>query len=164
MDTMSNSVEGWTDAKYWSFIRSALRRSWNRFPNKFRALNAAKLPKKGVRKGRKVFLYECEGCKGEFTTSQVTVDHISPCGSLRGWDDLVPFTSSLFCEVDNLQVLCKKCHHEKTMAERGIDPRMANFKKLKASKQKELLTDLKLREGSNAKERIDIYQRWLDEQ
>ena len=160
---MSNPVDGWTDARFWSFIRSALRRAWTKYPNKFRALNNAKLPKKGVRKGRKVFLYECEGCHGEFTTSQVTVDHIKPCGSLRSVDDLPVFVSNLFCELDNLQVLCKKCHHEKTMAERGIDPRMAAFKKMKASEQRAQLDKLSLPQGSNSDDRCKIYKRWLDE-
>lgn len=160
---MSNPVSGWTDAKYWSFIRSALRRAWTKFPNKYRALNAAKLPAKGLRKGRKVFLYECARCKDEFTTSQVSVDHIKPCGSLRNIDDLPVFATNLFCEQDNLQVLCKKCHYEKTMEERGIDPRMAAFKKLKASKQKTFLADLKLPEGSNSDDRCKIYAKWLNE-
>lgn len=159
---MSNPVENWTDSRYWGFIRSALRKAWSKYPNKFKALNAARLPEKGIRRGKRVYLYECASCKNEFTTSQVVVDHIKPCGSLRNADDLAPFVTGLFCEQDNLQVLCKKCHNIKSLEERGIDPRMAAFRKLKAAKQKEFLAKLKLKEGSNAKERIAIYQKHLD--
>lgn len=156
---MTNPVDGWTDARFMSFLRSALRRAWTKFPNKFRAINAARLPQKGLRKGRRVYLYKCNSCKESFTTSQITVDHIEPCGSLRSFDDLPSFAAKLFCPIENLQVLCKKCHHAKTMAERGINPEVANFKKLKAAKQKERLRALGLPEGNNAKERIEIFER-----
>lgn len=158
---MSNPVDGWTDARFFSFIRSALRRAWTKFPNKFRAINAARLPQKGLRKGRRVYLYKCHSCKDSFTTSQITVDHIVPCGSLRSFDDLPKFVSNLFCSIDNLQVLCKKCHHLKTMEERGINPEVAAFKKLKAGKQKERLKSMGLSEGHNAKERIKIFEESL---
>ena len=155
---MSNPVDNWTDARYFSFIRSALRKMWLKYPNRFKALNAARLPHKGIRRGKRVYLYECASCGSENTTSNVTVDHIKPCGSLRSYDDLTPFCSNLLCDLDGLQVLCKKCHHNKTLEERGINPEVAAFRKLKAGKQKERLVALGLREGNNAKERIAIFE------
>ena len=35
----------------------------------------------------------------------------------RHYDDLPKFVETLFCEQDNLQVLCKTCHDEKTKLE-----------------------------------------------
>lgn len=161
---MPNPVEGWTDNKYYSFIRSALRKAWLKYPNRYRALNNARLPYKLVRKGRRVYGYECNCCKGEFTTSNVVVDHIEPCGKLLSYEDFPEFVSNLFCELDNLQVLCKTCHYDKTCEERGINPLMASFRKMKAKAQKEELKKHGLPIGKNLKERIAIYKEWLDEQ
>lgn len=47
------------------------------------------------------------------------VDHIkpvvSPTKGFQSWDD---FIDKLYCEKDNLQVLCKSCHKEKTLKEK----------------------------------------------
>lgn len=48
----------------------------------------------------------------------VTVDHITPCGSLLCDNDLPKFVKNLFCTQDRLQVLCKDCHKTKTAEER----------------------------------------------
>lgn len=47
------------------------------------------------------------------------VDHIDPAGSIKCWDDIGPFIKRLLCEEDGLQVLCRKCHDEKTQQERA---------------------------------------------
>ena len=41
-----------------------------------------------------------------------------PAGTLRTFDDLPAFCAKLFCSEDELQVLCKACHDEKTKQER----------------------------------------------
>jgi 5-methylcytosine-specific restriction endonuclease McrA len=46
------------------------------------------------------------------------VDHIHPAGSLNCAADLPGFVERLFCEQDNLQVLCESCHDEKTKIEK----------------------------------------------
>jgi 5-methylcytosine-specific restriction endonuclease McrA len=46
------------------------------------------------------------------------VDHICPAGSLNSAQDLPDFIERLFCEVDNLQVLCETCHNAKTKLEK----------------------------------------------
>ena len=38
---------------------------------------------------------------------KINVDHINAAGSLRSSKDLPGFVERLFCEVDNLQVLCE---------------------------------------------------------
>ena len=78
----------WTEAKYWQFIRSALRQATMRYP-------------------------VIQNFK------EISVDHIVPAGSLKTYDDLPGFVERLFCEEDNLQILCKdNCHQAKTNKER----------------------------------------------
>ena len=46
------------------------------------------------------------------------VDHIHPAGSLNTAEDLPGFVERLFCEQDNLQVLCTACNDKKTLKEK----------------------------------------------
>lgn len=107
----------WTTARYFIFIRSALRRAWTRYPVRYQAMDAAKTPYKGKDKRTK-WLYECASCHSLFKSTEVQVDHINPAGTLTKYSDLPGFVKRLFCEADNLQVLCKSCHDVKTKEER----------------------------------------------
>jgi 5-methylcytosine-specific restriction endonuclease McrA len=62
--------------------------------------------------------YQCNKCKKWYKDKEIAVDHIKPVGSLRSSDDLPFFIENLFCEVDNLQVLCSGCHDKKTFSEK----------------------------------------------
>ena len=107
----------WTTARYFSFIRSCLRRAWSRYPVRFQVLNEAKRKYEGADKRTK-WEYNCADCKGWFKTKEVEVDHINSAGSLKCYEDLAGFCERLFCEADNLRVLCKPCHKIRTQAER----------------------------------------------
>ncbi|QDP52401.1 MAG: hypothetical protein Unbinned96contig1001_18 [Prokaryotic dsDNA virus sp.] len=107
----------WTEARYWSFIRSALRRSWSKYPVRFQVLQDARRVYTGIDKRTK-WEYECADCKGWFKTKEVEVDHIESAGSLKKYEDLAGFCERLFCEKDNLRVLCKPCHKLRTQKER----------------------------------------------
>lgn len=80
-------------------------------------------------------LFECAWCgKGKsYTSSQVHVDHripiINPKTSWVDWDS---FIKSLFCNVDNLQVLCIQHHTEKTQVENQLRQK---YKKSRKSKK-----------------------------
>lgn len=108
----------WTESRFFSFIRSALRSAAMRYPVKFDALNAVKRSKPTGNPGKHRFEYRCAVCCKHFPQAEVAVDHIVPAGSLKSFDDLGPFAERLFCEMDGLQVLCKTCHQIKTNAER----------------------------------------------
>jgi 5-methylcytosine-specific restriction endonuclease McrA len=106
-----------TESAFWSFIRSALRqksRWWKPITEcKMKARRAYKGPSK-----RQKFEYQCNSCKLWFPEKQINVDHIKPAGSLNCKEDLAGFVERLFCELDNLQVLCEKCHDVKTKLEK----------------------------------------------
>jgi len=71
--------------------------------------NAARIPYKGPNKRRK-YSYICEKCKGEFAGNQVNVHHKIEAGSLTCAEDLPGFVSRLFCEKEDLCLLCLNCH------------------------------------------------------
>ena len=102
-----------TESAFWSFIRSALRQK-SRF---WKPITECKLKARRLYKGtnkRQKFEYQCNVCKNWFIEKKINVDHITAAGSLRSSEDLPGFVERLFCEVDNLQVLCEVCHNKKT--------------------------------------------------
>ena len=78
----------------------------------------ARRPYKGTNKRQK-FEYLCAHCDKWFPEKKINVDHIVPAGTLKSSSDLPGFVDRLFCEQDNLQVLCEKCHNVKTQAEKN---------------------------------------------
>ena len=65
--------------------------------------------------GKSIYKYfwQCNECKEWFRdVSSVEVDHIEEIGPYKGdWNDYI---NRMYCSVDNLQVLCVKCHLGKT--------------------------------------------------
>lgn len=109
----------WTEARYWSGIRSGLRRlfRFNWEPAKTALLNARR-SYKGPNKQQK-WEFECAWCHNWFIRKDIELDHVVPCGSLKCLEDVGPFLSRLHPESpDEYAVLCKSCHAEKTEAER----------------------------------------------
>lgn len=105
----------WTEARYFQFIRAALRAAFSRYPVRFQA---KKLAERKVEGKRHKYEYICAACKKWYQAKETHVDHIVPCGSLKTYKDLPKFVETLFCEVDNLQILCTDCHKKKTADER----------------------------------------------
>jgi 5-methylcytosine-specific restriction endonuclease McrA len=111
----------WTEAKFNSFIRSQLRQATRKWAPITETLKRAR-----VARG----LYLCAHCKEEVAPTyregrkrvkNVFVDHINPITDpttgFTNWDDIV---NNMFCEMDNLQLLCKDCHDIKTQDEKEI--------------------------------------------
>jgi len=87
-----------------SRILSALRKLWLQSPERYEATVKAK-----IKLGSRVLGYRCKKCN--IITKQFDVDHIIPVGSYKaGWDQVI---KNLFCPVEGLQILCKRCHGEK---------------------------------------------------
>jgi len=74
--------------------------------------------------------YKCNCCKKVVGASKIEkgkrvtnvfVDHIQPVVSVEeGFTTWDSFIENLFCEKDNLQLICKACHSRKTMEERRL--------------------------------------------
>lgn len=106
----------WTEARFWSFVRSALRQAWNRYPVKYKVLLNNRITVQGK---RHKYEYTCELCKTDkLLQKEISVDHKKPIGTLRKYSDLGNFVKRLFCGVEDLQILCQKCHRTKTNEER----------------------------------------------
>lgn len=108
-----------TESAFWSFIRSALRQKSRWWKPISEAKAKAKRPYKGCNKRQK-FEYQCNQCKDWFPEKKINVDHIIPAGTLTCGGDLPGFIERLFCELDNLQVLCETCHNKKTADEKSV--------------------------------------------
>lgn len=114
----------WTEARYNSFITSALRNAHGRWAPKAAAKKRAWI-KRGV--------YRCELCNTEGPATlpplkgrkrrrnNAAVDHIEPvvdpAVGKTTWDEYI---DRMFVEVDSYQVLCWECHTAKTKEERDI--------------------------------------------
>jgi len=106
----------WTEGRFNSFVTSILRSGSRRWGPKYSTLNSAKTERKlNPKSGRPAQHFACASCGNDFPAKQVEVDHIIPIGTEKTWDE---FINGLFCEADNLQVLCKTCHKAKTLKEK----------------------------------------------
>lgn len=107
----------WTEARFWSFLRSALRRAFVRWPANYQARNAARRPAQGGAPRLK-WQYKCSMCGKWFPAKETQLHHTEECGQLKDFSDLPVFVERLFCEADKLALLCKPCHknthHEHT--------------------------------------------------
>lgn len=110
----------WTNARFNSFIKSLLRSGTRRWGPIGDVKREAR-----IRRG----IYRCSGCGEDVAATtkvdgkrvnNAVVDHIKPIidpeVGFTNWDDVV---ESMFCEADNLQLLCYHCHTEKSNEERA---------------------------------------------
>lgn len=84
--------------------------------------------KEGVGKWKWVFV--CNKCKKLHEIENVEVDHIEEIGSFEAMGrSLDVFAERLFCPVDNLQVLCVRCHKKKTSANASLRGERKRYRK-----------------------------------
>lgn len=112
----------WTEARFRSFIKSALRSASNRWGPKFQIKKEAR-----TERGK----YLCAGYKtkshivpatikqGKKREQFVFVDHVHPViDPKEGWQSWDVVVERMFVEKDGLQLLCGDCHSRKTADER----------------------------------------------
>ena len=107
---------GWSMGRYRTFVRSALRKAWTKWPPKFEALKRARRPSQSDNKKLK-WEYICAHCKTWHRGDEVSVDHIVSWGD--PWSmSFVDACRALLVSVEELQVLCEPCHEIKTQLEK----------------------------------------------
>jgi hypothetical protein len=102
----------WSTNTYEQFVRRVLRQGWLLYPVRRDVLLSARRPYRG-KNPRKKWEYKCAACEKYFKEKKVQVDHIKECIDT---DTIAQFIARLFCEEENLQVLCNSCHDAKTLA------------------------------------------------
>jgi len=112
----------WTEARFRSFIVSALRRTSSRWgPKNAAKINARYFEKLPNDRGRLVFHSICAHCDQLVPETTSSVDHIHPVVNpekgFTTWDDYI---GRMFCEAIGFQTLCTSCHKTKTKGERDL--------------------------------------------
>lgn len=141
----------WTAAKFNSFIKNNLRSA----TRKWAPIQKCK-KKAHVARG----LYRCDECKQEVPPTvfdeekrkrvkNTFVDHripiIDPAVGFVSWDETI---ERMFCNSDNLQLLCKECHQRKSREEIEIaKARRARVKSELQSEEWEVLLEDTTEEG-----------------
>ena len=124
----TRNLNTWTEAKYFSTIRSALRKAFQYYKPMQEALNLASRPYVGTNKLQKKE-FQCNECKQWFKRVDVQIDHIQELGELRSYNDVVPFIQRLTTEnVNDYQILCKPHHLVKTLKARDERKALRNNK------------------------------------
>ena len=87
----------WTESRYWTFIRSALRQAWSKYPVRYQVVNDARRPFSGEDKRTK-WEYKCKECNNYYKAKEVQVDHKVSAGSVKCYEDLPAFVESVKSE------------------------------------------------------------------
>lgn len=97
---------------------SAMRKLWQYYSEERAAvLMAAEVMQTNPETGRTRKHWKCAECSA--VTLKVHVDHIAPIGTQPAtFHEVGTWLDRLFCDWTNLQVLCDRCHKEKTARER----------------------------------------------
>ena len=110
----------WTEARFKSFVTSALRAASRRWPPKYKALKEAFAGRKvNAKTGKLAMHYTCVACNKLYVATDVQVDHIKPVvDPKKGFVSWDVYINRMFCEIEDLQVMCKPCHKIKTDQEK----------------------------------------------
>lgn len=109
-----------------SAIRSALRRTFSRSPMVREVMHKVRRERPwfkndGSKAAKPRVEYLCAVCAEWHMGKDIQVDHQNPVVDPEiGFIDFDTFISRLFCDVNNLAVLCKTCHEIKTNKEKAI--------------------------------------------
>ena len=168
---MTNRVNPWehpdlkdiwkSKSSFMSYIRSCLRKAWNRHPAKLVAIrrDRKRIPNPNPKgKVKEVWGFECPICGGTFVQKDGQVDHINPAGSLKDREDIQSFTERLvWITPDDLRTICKTCNGTFSLAERqgiSFEEARATKKAIQIEKEKrvnETLEELGITPASNSK-------------
>lgn len=104
-----------TESEYFSRIRAILRNGFRYWKPMQLVLQKASRPSQSSNKRLKKE-FQCIKCLKWFKRADVQIDHIEECGSLKCYDDIIPFLKRLTKEEHSAyQILCKPDHKIKTI-------------------------------------------------
>lgn len=106
-----------TEAQFWAFILSALRKATKFWKPKMDCLNDGRRKYEGDNKRLK-WEYLCDSCGEYYPQKYIQIDHIVPCGGLNCAEKVAEWIERAFVEREGYQRLCKDCHIKKTNRER----------------------------------------------
>ena len=160
-----------SEKKLCTQLRSAVRQVWAVHDVKVSYLMSKSYADMDM-KTRTKWLVDCEMCGESFKCNDVAIDHIKGEHSLKTFEDLVHFaTSILGVSHKDLKICCHPCHDAKTYAERwGMSLEEAFAEKdviakinQKVPVQKKELTEagFKPKDISNNDKRRDCYRQLL---
>lgn len=169
----------WKDEQaFLNWMRSQTRRIWSRHPIKVEYVKARKVPVSQVTgewghccHPRTKFAAQCEKCEKWWAVSRMEVDHLQGGTGFNDWPSFLLWQDRMLrVGFDDIQHLCKPCHHRITMCqkfgctEKEVDFYIdrAAFRRLKAKDQKLALKALKLPPGKNGAEREAIFTKHLE--
>ena len=167
----------WKNEKaFLNWMRSQVRRIWNRHPVKNnyvrqrKAFHPYTLEQQGyeVRGAtpRTKVARQCEMCGEWFAPSRLEVDHIHGGVGFSDYQGFIEWQHRiLFVGFDDIREICKDCHHKVNTSQRYNIPieqvakqlELIAFKKLKAKQQKELLAKCELPSTGNSKVREEVF-------
>lgn len=105
----------WTESRFNSFIKSALRSASVRWPPRYETLADAFIDsRKNEKTGRMAKHFKCNSCGGAFPSKDVQVNHIVPVIPVEGFDSWDNVIARMYCEKNGLEVLCIPCHKQVT--------------------------------------------------
>lgn len=157
-----------SEAAFMSWVRSGIRRSlWSRSPIKVEFLKSRKkrIANPNPRgKVKEVFGATCEICNKDFPMKDIEVDHKQGGHSLKTIDDIQKFIEGIVCvSFDDLAILCKPCHKNKTHSEKkGVTLEQATAERIaialiRDKQDKQWLEERGITpESTQAKRRIQI--------
>ena len=118
MNQKTRNAGQWTEARFNSFVKSALRAASQKWPPRYSVLNKACVGQKVNKStGRLAKHYVCAACEYEFPGKEIQVNHIISVVPVSGFDSWDGVIERLFCEEPGLEVLCIPCHKERTKQE-----------------------------------------------
>ncbi len=160
-----------SEKKLCTQLRSAVRQVWAMHDVKVSYLMSKSFADMD-NSTRTKWLVSCEMCGENFKTNDVAVDHIKGEHSLKTFEDLVPFaTSILGVSHKDLAICCHPCHDAKTYSERyGVTledafaekPVIAKINQKVPVQKKELLeAGFKAKDITNNDKRRECYRELL---
>lgn len=105
------------DKKLKNWVINLLRNASFKWKPRGAAEKKFRVPNGLFKNGNQKFGYLCNKCKNVFMKKDTVLDHIEPVVPMDGFSSFDDFIERLFCDEANFQVMCIKCHDEKSAAE-----------------------------------------------